>query len=221
MMKVKTLDWINPIYEIDDSGNVYSIERLIKNGTGGIFKKPRKKLKPRINLSGYLYISLDTLMGNKTTKRKSISVHRLVAKAFLVKSDNKLEVNHIDGNKQNNHVSNLEWCNRHYNIQHAYKTGLLKPVIHTSISKQKISQSLLKKHPKSRPVVYWEKSTIKWTKNPLGEFKDSREAARILGIDSSCVYRACSGKIKYYKNWVWAFKKDQPKESLMHKNFEK
>lgn len=51
-------------------------------------------------------------------------VHRLVAEAFIPNPDNLLEVNHIDGNRLNNHVSNLEWCSRTGNAQHAVDTGL-------------------------------------------------------------------------------------------------
>jgi hypothetical protein len=59
--------------------------------------------------------------------RKDQFVHRLVAIAYLENLENKETVNHIDGNKENNHVNNLEWCTRSENLQHAYDTGLHKP----------------------------------------------------------------------------------------------
>lgn len=57
-------------------------------------------------------------------KRKTRRVHRLVAEAFVPKVDGKTEVNHIDGNKENNSFSNLEWVTKQENIQHEWKTGL-------------------------------------------------------------------------------------------------
>ena len=59
--------------------------------------------------------------------RKDQFVHRLVAIAYLENLENKETVNHIDGNKENNHVNNLEWCTRSENLQHAYNSGLHKP----------------------------------------------------------------------------------------------
>ena len=69
-------------------------------------------LKPRIHTHGYLRVNL---------KKKDYYIHRLVANAFLF--DVKPEVNHIDLNKTNNNVSNLEWCTRGENIAHGYKMG--------------------------------------------------------------------------------------------------
>lgn len=60
-------------------------------------------------------------------KVKNFYVHRLVATAFIPNPENKLEINHKDGNKENNHISNLEWSDRSSNVKHAFKKGLLKP----------------------------------------------------------------------------------------------
>lgn len=59
-------------------------------------------------------------------RRKTVRVHRLVAKAFIDNHDNKPEVNHKDGNRHNNNVDNLEWVTKQENCIHAWKAGLSK-----------------------------------------------------------------------------------------------
>ncbi|MEI4618393.1 HNH endonuclease, partial [Bacillus cereus] len=72
---------------------------------------------------GYYRVEL-----NHKGKRLRFYSHRLVAKTFINNIDNKPEVNHIDGDKLNNHVSNLEWCTGEENMRHAIDNGLRKGV---------------------------------------------------------------------------------------------
>ena len=81
-------------------------------------KTPRI-LTPAPNHSGYLQVGLSC-----NNKVKKCRVHRLVAQAFIPNSLNKPQINHIDGSKANNNVSNLEWATRSENQLHAYATGL-------------------------------------------------------------------------------------------------
>lgn len=76
-------------------------------------------MKPSVTEKGYLTVEL-----RKCGMRYKARIHRLVAEAFIPNPDNLPEINHKDGNKQNNSVENLEWCTRSANMKHAYETGL-------------------------------------------------------------------------------------------------
>lgn len=88
-------------------------------------KRTNKILKQRITKSGYCTVA--TKIGGRSGKAHCFRVHRLVADAFLNKTDPDFVVNHIDGNKLNNHLSNLEWVSISYNNKHSYDTGLRIP----------------------------------------------------------------------------------------------
>ena len=79
----------------------------------------QKILKLSDNGLGYLFVEL---CKNNTSLK--LYVHRLVAQTFIPNPNNKPQVNHIDGNKQNNRVYNLEWCTHSENIKHSYKIGI-------------------------------------------------------------------------------------------------
>ena len=89
--------------------------RLKRIKTGNI-------LKPTLIGRGYCscYVSLGS-----RNKGKLFRIHRLVAEAFIDNPDNKPQVNHIDCNKLNNNVDNLEWCTNHENMQHAHDNKLM------------------------------------------------------------------------------------------------
>jgi len=98
-------------YMISDLGNIKSLKKLHRNSD--------KILKPILQGGGYLAIDL----GNGI-KIKRFLIHRLVAENFLNNEYNKKQVNHINGIKTDNKLSNLEWVTASENQKHAIKTGL-------------------------------------------------------------------------------------------------
>ena len=87
---------------------------------------------------GYLYAMIRLANG----KQKNCRVHRLVAEHFIPNPDNLPCINHIDGDKHNNHVSNLEWCTYQANMQHAVRTGLTHPHRWTDDERKQISDKV-------------------------------------------------------------------------------
>ena len=83
----------------------------------------KRTLKIIVRKSGYCVVNLHSYRG-AVKKMKQYRVHQLVAKAFIPNPEKKPIINHLDGNKENNHVSNLEWCTQSENMIHAYKNGL-------------------------------------------------------------------------------------------------
>jgi hypothetical protein len=108
------------LYEVSDMGRVRSLDKWCPIGRYGRVKKKGRILKLD-QRHGYMRIMLQN--GVRAEKFCS-AVHRLVAQAFIPNPMGKCQVNHIDGNKANNTVSNLEWCTPKENMQHAIKTGL-------------------------------------------------------------------------------------------------
>lgn len=101
-------------YEVSTHGRVRSMPRTVvrSDGTTQYFKS--RILKPGRNRNGYLHVTIG----------KVKNIHRLVAKTFIPNPHNLPQVNHKDGNKENNCVWNLEWVNHQANMQHASKNGL-------------------------------------------------------------------------------------------------
>jgi len=121
----KDIEGYEGIYKISNLGEVKSLERksaFNRNGKSFFRTYHEKILKPALSGSTsdkYLVVCLCKNKRSHTNK-----IHRLIAKAFILNPENKRCVNHIDGNKTNNHISNLEWCTHSENMKHAYKIGL-------------------------------------------------------------------------------------------------
>ena len=97
--------------------------------------------------NGYCYVHIQV-----DGKSKGFRVHRLVAETFIPNYENKPYVNHIDGDKTNNCVDNLEWCTAKENTQHAMHNGLMNTDEHWEKVKDKMGKNHIK-----RPVVLYDK----------------------------------------------------------------
>ena len=106
-------------YKVSNYGNVKSWDRETTNSIGAKRKYKGKELTSFMNSTGYYYITLSD--GNS---RKNKRVHCLVARSFLPNPKNKRTVNHVNGNKSDNNLCNLEWATDSENHTHAFKTGL-------------------------------------------------------------------------------------------------
>ena len=169
-----------PEYKINTKGEVFS---KYKPKTSKVWSS-WTKLKPVLDKKvGYYLV---TLVRADNGKRSNQFIHRLLAKAFIKNNDsiNKIQVNHIDGNKQNNSLNNLEWVTPKENAQHAVKHGLTT-------------------------FEYCEKNVVQCDKDThivIKEFKSQREAQDITGIARQNISKVCIGKRKQAGGYFWKFK---------------
>ena len=144
-------------YQVSNQGNIRSLKG----------KEP-KILKPYDNGYGYLYINL-----YKNNKMYAKRVHKLVAEAFIPNTEEgKTEVNHINGNKTDNRLINLEFVSRSENIKHSYETGL------------KFTNDILD----NRPCICLNNGAI---------YPSIKLASEVFNIDPKEIWANCNEKIEY------------------------
>jgi hypothetical protein len=149
-------------YYVTDDGKVFS-------------KKSNKFLSLCKDKVGYVGVCLSH---NGFFKR--MTIHRIVALAYLKNTNNYKEVNHKDGNKSNNNVNNLEWCSRSQNIKHAFETGLKK--------------SNLRGFPKCKLVLDTHTGVI---------YSNPKEAAKDKCINLQTLYGYLSGHFKNKSSLIY------------------
>lgn len=179
----KDLKGYENIYQVSNLGRVKSLSRYVYNGKGYYLKK-EKICCQRQNKKGYLMVDL-VKHGNNISR--PFLVHRLVAIAFIENIHSKPQINHIDGNKQNNNVENLEWCDNSQNQKHAYKLGLNKRSENAGREK--------------RPVCLYNSNM-----DLIKEFNSIAETTRWLNCASSNVRLCCENKRKTVNGYIAKYK---------------
>lgn len=145
------------LYQVSNLGRVKSLAKCDRLG-----RYHEECIKSQVNNgNGYLIVNL-----KHEGVQRIITVHRLVAEAFIPNVKNKRCINHIDGNKRNNSVENLEWVTHKENMQHAVKFGLINPM-------------------EGRKVVCVELNKI---------FSSIKDAERWVGVKGSRISSVCQLK---------------------------
>ena len=171
------------MYEVSNTGLIRSITRITKNRFSTQVRKSQL-IKPNPEKKrGYLLVSLGGY------DRQTCSVHRLVALAFIPNPKNKPQVNHKDGNKKNNSVTNLEWMTNHENHMHARGLGLYP-------------SSAGENNPKNRAVLVYKIDGAL-----VGEFFSTREACDQLKIPSRPnAVKVLKGERQHTYGYVFKYK---------------
>ena len=110
------------IYQVSNRGNIRSLDREVVYSNGTVRNHKGVEMKPSIDKDGYLRVNL-----SRNGKKSRFFIHRLVGMAFIPNEEDKPAINHKDGVKDNNEVSNLEWATHSENVTHAFETGLNTP----------------------------------------------------------------------------------------------
>lgn len=164
-------------YQVSNLGRVRSIDRIVKHWRGGKLIKKGKILKQKPNKYGYKCLRLI-----KNGKYKDVTVHRLVAIAFIPNPNNLPFVNHKDENPSNNNVNNLEWCTQEYNVNYG-------------------TANKRRSEAKSKPVLQFTKSG-----DFVNEYPSATEAQKHTGIIHQSISSCCRHKLKSSGGFVWKFK---------------
>lgn len=181
----KDIENYEGLYQVSNLGRVRSLERDVYYSNGAIHHLKEKILVKRIEKNGYQIVSL-----YKNGKRKDMTIHRLVALAFISNPEDKPQVNHIDEVKTNNVVENLEWCSAQENVNHGTRTAR---------AVQNRRSYKLGNHPNAKPVFCEELNK---------KFDSIRRAEEELGVNINCIVSACKGKQKTAGGFHWKYADD-------------
>ena len=186
----KDIECYEGLYQVSNLGNVRSLDRIVKRKGQGDLPLKGKEVKQYLGKTGYDVVTLC-----KDCKLKQHKVHRLVAKSFIENPDNLPQVNHIDENKRNNKVDNLEWCSNFYNSNFGTRS-------------KRISTNKKGIHAGGNADALKKKTVMcDLEGNEIKVFESVAEASKFLGKkDTGSIAYCCNGKRKTAYGFTWKYK---------------
>lgn len=174
------INWLtikqNNNYEISNNG-------MVRN------KLSKRILKPAISNKGYYMVAM-----SKNNKIHSYTIHKLVMEHFNRCAFENEVINHIDSNKLNNNIDNLEYVTQKENVRKAWENGLCETI-------RKHAKNMIHKNIKdSKPVVQKDLNG-----NTIATYISIREAERKTGITSGQISQVCKGRNKTTHNYIFSY----------------
>lgn len=182
------------MYQVSNLGRIKRLEKSFIDSIGRNYNYKEKIYKLQKDNNGYLMVTLP--------KSKLFRVHRLVAEAFLENPNNLKEVNHIDGNKSNSNILNLEWVTHKQNMKHALESGLMENA--RKIFSQKIKErKLWELSPCNRVKVnMYDKNN-----NFIKSFDSLVDASKYIGVHAQRIWQVCNNIRKSTKGYIFSYER--------------
>lgn len=184
------------LYQVSNCGRVKSLDRYVTTKKGIMFYKG-KILRPGKDRGGYLYVIL-----GKDTKRTTFSIHRLVWTAFNGQRPEGMQINHIDEDKSNNAIENLNLMTPKENTN--WGTGIERRSKSIINNKSKINHKSY-----SKPIIQLDLEC-----NLLAEFESIMDAERKLGIWNTSICACCRGKQKTAGGYIFRYKEQTQNKAI-------
>lgn len=180
--------------DVSNDGQIRTHERYFINRWGQKVTVQSVVLKQRVNKCGYMFCNF-----KKDGKTCTVRVHRAVAMAFVPNPDHKPQVDHIDGDKTNNNVSNLRWCTAKENIEYAIELGLRDEAIEDFKNRRKTIEfaEAVKKGKSKITYCYNENRDLVKIYESVGD------AAKEFGCNYNTIGRVCSGKKDCFHGYIF------------------
>jgi hypothetical protein len=159
-------------YEVSSEGRIRSVDRLVIRVNNAPIRCKGRLLDPKPGNHGYKLV-----YPKRDSRKHPVLIHRLIAHEFVPNPHDLPVVNHKDGNKSNNHPSNLEWCTQQQNLAHAKSMGL-----------RRVERAVL---AMGEGAGFWYPSAM--------------QASRHLGVSRPCISAALNGKQATAGKFRWEF----------------